>query len=189
MVGRVFATVEVLRLALISYRGIWGLAWRVLVAASLVMSILVAWASRGNVNWALLNADRGFHLIFATATIACLLLIRHYRISLGRVYRTLLATLCFYSCMKILINTVLQNVLYAQFLEFGAIWQIASLFSYIVVLLLWAGALARPLPVIEPQQAMLSPSVYEQISPEINFQLQEMNRRLMSFWKIKDRQP
>lgn len=189
MVGRVFATVEVLRLALISYRGIWGLAWRVLVAASLVMSIPVAWASRGNVNWALLNADRGFHLIFATATIACLLLIRHYRISLGRVYRTLLATLCFYSCIKILTNTVLQNVLYAQYLESGPIWQSVTLFPYLIVLTLWAGALAHPLPAIEPQQAMLSPSIYRQISPEINFQLQAMNRRLMSFWKIEERQP
>ena len=187
VLARVFATVEILHLALNSYRGIWGLAWRLLSLISLAVSIMVALASRGDVDWALLHADRGYHLIFAVAMVGCLLLIRYYGISVGRVYRTLLATLCFYSCVKILLNTVLQNILYAQYLQYGAIWQIVSLFSYIVVLVLWAEALWHPLPAIEPQRAVLPSSVYQRVAPEINLQLEMINKRLMDFLKIEGR--
>jgi hypothetical protein len=186
--ARVFATLEILGTALASYRGIWGLAWRVLGLTSLVMSLVVAVASRGDVDWALLNADRGFHLIFATAAVACLLLVRYYRISVDSVYLTLLAALCFYSCIKILLNTILQNILYAQYLEYGAIWQIAALFSYIVVLSLWTRALWAPLPAKEPQRAVLPSAVYQRASPEITSQLAAMNKRLMGFFKIEERQ-
>jgi hypothetical protein len=189
VLARVFATVEIIHMALISYRGIWGLAWRLLGLISLVMSIAVTLAAEGDATWALLNADRGYHLIFAMATVGCLLLIRYYRISVRRVYKTLLATLCFYSCVKILLDTVLQNILYAQYLEYGAIWQMVSLLSYIVILTLWAEALWHPLPVIEPQRAVLPPSVYQQVAPEINFQLDAINKRLMGLFKIKERQP
>ena len=34
LLARLFATVEILHLVLISYRGIWGLAWRLLAATS-----------------------------------------------------------------------------------------------------------------------------------------------------------
>ncbi|MDP9340437.1 MAG: hypothetical protein M3P45_16395 [Acidobacteriota bacterium] len=189
VVARVFATAEVLRLALLSYRGIWGLAWRVLAGTSLAMSILAVVASRGDTDRALLNVDRGYHLIFATGIVACLLVIRYYQISVGRIYKTLLVTLCFYSCIKILINTVLQNFLSVHYMEFGVIWQVVSLFSYIAVLAIWAGALAHPLPAIEPQRAVLASSVYQRVSPEINSQLRAINGRLMSFFKIEERQP
>lgn len=189
VLARVFATVEIIHRALISYRGIWGLVWRLLALISLAVSIVVALASRGDIDWALLHADRGYHLIFAVATVGCLLLIRYYGISVGRVYRTLLSTLCFYSCVKILLNTVLQNILYAQYLEYGAIWHIVSLFSYIVVLALWAEGLWHPLPAIEPQRAVLPSSVYQRVAPEINLQLEAINKRLMGFFKIEERQP
>ena len=188
IVARVLATLEILHTALASCRGIWGLSWRVLGLTSLAMSLVVAVASRGDVDWALLNADRGFHLIFATAAIAALLLVRYYRISVPGVYLTLLAALCFYSCIKILLNTVLQNILYAEFLEYGAIWQIASLFSYVVVLVLWTRALRAPLPAMEPQRAVLPSAVYQRVSPQINSQLEAMNKRLMGFFKIEERQ-
>lgn len=189
VLARVFAAVEIIHMALISYRGIWGLAWRLLCLTSLVMSMAVLSAAGGDLNWALLNADRGYHLIFALATVGCLLLIRYYRISVAPTYRTLLATMCFYSCVKVLLNTVLQNILYTQYREYGATWQIASLFSYIIVLALWAERLWHPLPDIEPQRAVLPPSVYQQVAPEINLQLEAINKRLMGFFKLRERQP
>jgi hypothetical protein len=189
VLARVLATVEIIHMALISYRGIWGLAWRLLGLVSLVMLIAVALASGGDFSWALLNADRGYHLIFAVAIVACLLLIRYYGITVARVYRTLLATLCFYSCLKILLDTVLQNILYAKYLEYGNIWQITSLFSYTVILTLWSEALWHPLPAIEPQRAVLAPSVYQRVAPEINLQLEAINKRLMGFFNIRERQP
>jgi hypothetical protein len=186
LLARLFATLELLHIALISYRGIWGLAWRVLAGTSLVTLFCVELASRGNANWALMEADRGYHLIFAVALTACLLLVRYYAIQVATVYKLLLAGFCFYSCIKILVNTVLQSWLYLRFAQFESIWQSITIFPYLVMMALWAAALARPLPVPAKQQAMLPGSVYQRLAPEINYQLQAINRQLMKFWKIQE---
>lgn len=181
-----FAIMEVLRLVLIPYRGIWGLAWRVLAVTSSVVLICVAVASQGNADWALMEADRGYHLIFATALIACFALIRYYFIPVDRTYNSLLAGFCFYCCVEILINTVLQGVLYRQFENFEPIWQTVTMSSYLMVQVLWAAALARPLPAMAQQRTVLPPSVYMRVSPEINYQLQAINKQLMNFWNIEE---
>jgi hypothetical protein len=186
LLARLFATLELLHIALISYRGIWGLAWRVLAGTSVVTLFCVELASRGNADWALMEADRGYHLIFAVALTACLLLVRYYAIQIATVYKLLLAGFCFYSCITILINTVLQSWLYIRFAQFESIWQTITIFSYLAMMALWAVALARPLPVPAKQQAMLPGSVYQRIAPEINYQLQAINKQLMKFWKIKE---
>jgi hypothetical protein len=186
LLARLFATLELVHIALISYRGIWGLAWRVLAGASLVTLFCVELASRGNANWALMEADRGYHLIFAVALIACLLLIRYYAIQVATVYKLLLAGFCFYSCIAILVNTVLQSWLYTRFAQFESIWQSITIFSYLIMMALWAVALARPLPVPAKEQAMLPGSFYQYIAPEINYQLRAINERLMKFWKTEE---
>ena len=110
--GSLFATVEILHLVLISYRGIWGLAWRLLATTSVVVLVCVGVASRGRPDLALMRADRGYHLIFAAALISCLALIRYYFIRVENAYKVLLVGFCFYSCVKILLNTVLYDYLY-----------------------------------------------------------------------------
>jgi hypothetical protein len=187
LVARAFATVEVLHLVLASYRGIWGLAWRLLAGTSLLVLICVSLASGGDARWALMEADRGYHLIFATALIACLVMIRYYGIQVATVYKVLLGGFCFYSCIKILINTVLQLFLYRQFVLFYPTWQAVVMFSFLIVVTSWAVALWRPLPATAAQRAVLPASVYLRISPEINRQLQAINKQLMNFFEIEER--
>ena len=186
LLARVFATLELLHIALISYRGIWGLTSRVLAGTSLVTLFCVGLASRGNADWALMEADRGYHLIFAVALTACLLLIRYYGIQVATVYKMLLAGFCFYSCTKIVVNTVLQSLLYPHFAAFSSMWQSFTIFPFLAVMGLWAVALARPLPVPAKEQAMLPDSVYQRLAPEINYQLRAINEQLMRFWKIEE---
>jgi len=110
LLARIFATVEILHVVLIVYRGIWGLAWRLLAGTSAVVALLcVGVAAQGHADAALASADRGYNLIFATALIACLALIRYYLIRVDNVYKVLLAGFCFYACVKILLNTVLYD--------------------------------------------------------------------------------
>lgn len=183
LVARAFATVEILKLAMASYRGIWALVWRLLAACALFVLICIALASRGDASWALMEADRGYHLIFATALVACLVLIRHYFIAVEPTYKILLISFCFYSCIKVLLNTVFQGFLYPQYIHFGAAWQIVAMLSYLLVLIAWAAALARPIPLQSAPQ-VLPAHLYTQISPEINFQLHAMNKQLMNFWNL-----
>lgn len=187
LIAKAFATIEVLRRVLIAYRGIWGLAWRLVTFTCMATLLGVVIAARGQGDWATMEADRGYHLIFATAVLACLALIHYYRIHVAPTYRILLAGFCFYSCMKILANTALQEFLYQRFTNSGEIWQTFSMSVYVVVLVVWAVALLRPLPAPVPQDAAVPPPFgYPQTAPELHYQLQAINKQLMNFWKMEE---
>jgi hypothetical protein len=186
LIAKVFATVELLRLVLLSYRGIWGLAWRLLTVTCAVALVGVGIAARGQADWAMLEADRGYNLIFATAVIACLALVRYYRIRVEPTYQILLAGFCFYSCIKILVNTILQGYLFRQVPEFEPLWQAISISAYVLLLVVWTVALLRPVPAAARQGPTLPASTYTQLGPEIHSQLRAINEKLMDFWKIKE---
>jgi hypothetical protein len=189
LLARLFATVEILHLVLISYRGIWGLAWRLLAATSVVVLVCVDLASRGRSDLALTRADRGYHLIFAVALISCLVLIRYYFIHVEPVYKVLLVGFCFYSCVRILLDTILYDYSYQpRHSHSDLIWPIVVVLPYLIVVLFWGAALVYPLPETRKQQVVLPASVYRRISPEINLRLQAINQQLINFWKIEEPQ-
>lgn len=185
LVARLCATVEVLRLVLRQYRGIWALTWRLLALICPMVLIFVALESRQDAFWIVIEADRGYHLVFAVALILCLAIMHYYPIAVEPSYKTLLSGLCWYSCAKILINSLLEGFLYQQQAQYSPIWQTLAMTSYLAVLLLWTSALAYPLPAVQKQPAMLADSVYSNFSVEINRRLRTINRQLMNFWKIE----
>jgi len=189
LILRSLATAEVLRLVLGPYRGIWGLGWRVLVVVFGVVFSYAAIGAGSNVAWAIVLADRGFHLAFAVALTACLLLVRHYRIPVHPTYKALLGGFCFYSCTVVVANTVGQMQFPRELAHYQPIWQIATTVSYAVVQVVWAVALRKPLPVEEERPALFATSVYRRISPEINERLRLINEQLAKFWKPEATQP
>lgn len=75
LLAQAVATAEILGLTLRPYPGIWGLAWRALVVVSSLVVLILVWVSHARETeqlWFQLN--RGYHLTFATAVIACLAL-------------------------------------------------------------------------------------------------------------------
>jgi len=183
LILRSLATTEVLRIVLRPYRGIWGLGWRVLAFTfSGVFSYAAIEAGR-NINWFIILADRGFHLAFAVALVACLLLIRHYSISIPFAYRALLGVFCFYSCTVILANVAGQTLFLHGSAQYKQVWQAATTVSYAIVQFVWVLALRKPLPAEEKQQALLPSSLYQQLSPEINQRLRSLNEQLIRVWK------
>jgi len=148
----------------------------------------VAMAARGH--WAStkwFELDRGYHLTFAAAVIACLLLIRYYSIQVPAAYKMILGGFCLYSCTEILINTVLQSLLKKAFYDYQPIWQSSTMLSFIVVLFVWVAALWKPLPVDARQATPPSDSIYQRLSPEINERLRELNEKLLRLWKMEAR--
>lgn len=187
LLAQALATIEVLRLVLGSYRGIWALAWRMLAVVSTLVIGFVAMDARRNFAWAIVVADRGYHLTFATAVIACLFFIRYYSVAVPRAYKLLLAGFCFYSCTVILITTLIQAIWYPHSTYTEPIWQALTILSFAMVQVLWMVALRKPLPAEEPQRILHPASIYLSISPEINKQLQLLNEKLMRLWKFEAR--
>jgi len=186
LAARVFATVELLRLVLLWYRGIWGLTRRLLACVCPMVLLLIGAFSRSDPPVFVMQVDTGFHVVFAVALVLCLGLIHYYPIRVEPVYKVLLSGFCWYSCAKIVINTVLHGYSYAQYIHYWPMWQTLAMSSYLLVLILWGSVLSNPLPAMQQPQALLPDSVYSDISPELNDQLEAVNRRLMNFWKIEE---
>lgn len=175
---RALATMEVLRLVLSPYRGIWGLGWRVLSVAFGVVILYAAVAAGTNVSWAIILVDRGFHLAFAVALVACLLLIRYYSIPVESIYKVLLGGFCFYSCAVVLANTVGPALTLRGFVADELVWQLTTLIAFAGVQLAWAVALWKAAPTAEKRPVLVAASLYRQLSPQINERLGLLNEQL-----------
>jgi hypothetical protein len=184
LAARLCATVELLGLVLRSYRGIWGMTWRLLAFTCPMVFTLVGIFSRSEPRVFVVEVDTGYHIVFAVALILCLGLLHYYPIRVEPVYKVLLLGFCWFSCARILANAVLHGYSYARYLHYWPVWQTLSISSYLLVLILWGSALSQPVPATQ-QPTLLTDSEYKDISPEINAQLQAINRRLMNFWKIQ----
>jgi len=188
LLAQALATTEILKVTLRPYQGIWGLAWRALAFTSTFVVLIVALITRGAWNAAMwFELNRGYHLTFAAAVIACLLLVRYYSIPVPGAYKMILGGFCLYSCTEILIHTVMQSLVKKAFYAYEPIWQSAPTLSFIVVLFIWVVALWKPLPIEARQAAPPSQSVYQRLSPEINERLRELNERLLRLWKLEAR--
>jgi len=187
LIFQALAATEAIRLALKPYPGIWGLGWRAIGFIAAMLLTYIAKHTAGNYSWALLELDRGYHLLFATAIISCFVLIRYYAIRVPVAYKLLLGGFCFYSCIVILTNTVLQSLLYGNFAAYEPIWQFASILAFALVQLVWTAALRRPLPVDDRLRALASDDIYQQVSPIIDSRLRLLNEKLLRIWKTEAR--
>ncbi len=185
LILRILATMEVLRLVLRPYRGIWGLGWRVLSVAFGVVILYAAIAAGTNVSWAIILVDRGFHLAFAVALVACLLLIRYYSIPVESTYKVLLGGFCFYSCAVVLANTVGPALSLHGFAADELVWQLTMLMAFAGVQGAWAAALWKAAPTAEKRPMLVAASIYRQLSPQINERLGLLNEQLKQIWEPK----
>ena len=188
LLAQAFATTEVLGLTLKAYRGIWELGWRALAlvsAVTLVMVIAAVWHAEPAAR--LFELNRGYHLVFASAVIACLLLVRYYSIPVAPAYKTILGGFCFFSCTQILINTVIEALFQRHFLQFAPLWELATVTSFFAVQIAWAAVLWHALPgEVEPPSPH-GDSTYQQLSPVINDQLRQLNDKLARLWNLEAR--
>lgn len=176
------AATEALRLVLKPYPGVWGLSWRVLTLAGGVVVLFAAFAAE-NMDWVLLRADRGYHLTFAVAFIACQLLVRYYAITIPRSYKLLFAGFCTYSCCMVLMNTVFQSLLWGRSGNSGTIWDLLTMLPFAIFQVLCLIALSKRLPEDTRTGAWSSDEVYRRLTPEISERLQLLNSRLAHIWK------
>lgn len=188
LLAQAFATIQILRITLNLFQGIWSLAWRAITAVALFVLSVVALAARSHwseAKWFIIN--RGYHLTFATALIAFLLLVRYYSIPVATSYKMILGGLCLNSCTEVLINTVLQGLLKTSFDQYEPVWQFSSMFSFVIVEVIWVAALWQPQEVSGRRGQKPTDSAYQRLSPEINEELRQLNEKLLRLWKLEAR--
>jgi hypothetical protein len=186
---RTLATVELLRLVLGPYRGIWGLGWRVLsVIVGAILFYSAVEAGR-NLTWAIILANRGYHFAFALALVGCLLMIRYYSIPINSTYKVILGGFCFYSCAVVLANAVGPWLFVEGSTNYQSVWQFTTTAAYAVVQPAWAIALWKPASEVANPPTLLPTPLYRQLSPQINERLYALNEQLEQFWRPRAARP
>ncbi len=183
LLARALAVAEVCRHLLSRYRGVWALAWRILLlSAGLVLGYSIL-AARHGWSLALLTADRGLELSIATVIVVLLLFARYYEVKVEPVVRSLAIGFCLYSCSAVLNNTVLERWLH----DYSAFWNLVVMLAFLASLFIWTFALRRSQSEAEPEEILLPNGIYQAVAPEINLRLRLFNEQLSRFWKVEAR--
>ena len=182
MIVQTLASAEILHRALQDYPGIWELTWRLILCAVIVV-IAYSWYTANRADeWGLLSADRGYYFTFAVAFISCLLLIRHYSVSIDPVYKIMLGGFCFYSCGAFVADTVLKAQFLEHFPKYSEVWNESELLIFFTVLVVWVVALRHSVAV-PARPAPPSGGAYEVVGPQVNLELQKLNDTLRKFFR------
>ena len=179
IITRASAVTEVCRHLLSRYRGVWALAWRVLLACAAVVLLYSTVASRGELGFLLPLMARGMELAIAAAIAAVFLFVRYYDAEVQQADRMVAVGFFLYSSFNVLNNTVLERFSYVP------LWNFLSMLAFLASVLVWGWALRYPQPAAVPPIELLPSSVYDECVPQINLRLRKVNEALCKFWKIE----
>jgi hypothetical protein len=179
--ARAAAVAEICHRILARFRGIWGLAWRILAAAAALMS-LYSWAvSRGSWQFAILNLDRGLELVMASVIVLLFVFARYYEVVVEPAARTLAIGFFLYSCFRVLNDTVLEGWLH----RYTTLWNLLGALAFLASMLLWSWVFSRTLPGTAFEPELLPENLYRRVVPEINTRLDALNKQLGHFWRTE----
>jgi hypothetical protein len=183
--ARALAVTEICRHLLARYRGVWALAWRILLLCAALVLCYSILAARHDWRLALPNADRGLELSIATVIVALLLFVRYYDVKGDRVARSLAIGFCLYSCSAVLNNTMLERWLY----DYSALWNLLGMLAFLASLSIWSWALRHSQSEAQAKEILLPSGIYQALAPEINLRLRLFNEQLSRFWKVEAGRP
>ena len=183
---RSLALVELTRKILSAYLGIWALAWRLLLAVGVSVLLYALAFSKGQSEWLVLNAVRGFELSSAAVIVTMLLFARHYSLSLRLLPRALAVGFCLYSCFYVIDYSLLGRAVQ----QYGTFWNFLGIITFMASLLLWISAARKYVPAEdEVKPASIPPELYGKLSSELNLRLHLLNRQLMLLLHAGERRP
>lgn len=177
--ARAVAVAEVCRHVLARYRGIWALAWRVLLACAVLVLVYSSVAARHIWGLAVLAGDRGLELSIAAVVVGILFFARYYDVPVNATDRSLAVGFCLYSCFGVLNNTILERYLH----NYGELWNVLGMLAFLASLLTWTWALRSSQTEEVSEETLLPFGVYQSVGPQINLRLRSLNERLSQFWK------
>jgi hypothetical protein len=183
--ARALAVTELCRNILARYRGVWALAWRILLTSACLILLYSLVTSKQQWVSALPSAERGLDLAIASAIVGIFLFARYYTVSVDPVGRVLALGFFLFSCFGVLNNTILERLLY----DYSALWNLLNSLAFLASLFLWAWALRLPETVPVRANILLPDAVYSSIGSEVNVRLHLLNESLNQFWNRGAPQP
>jgi hypothetical protein len=179
-----------------AYRGIWALAWRILLGVSFLLLLHAAVESASRPYWLntfVLALDRDLELAATGVLVALLLIGRYYTLEMDSLERRIAGGFCFLSIVMVTTNAAMVQTVgrhfpdwlgyYRRIGQVQTLWSSAQGLAAVGVLAMWAAALRHPIPAARPVPVLLPDSAYRELSPAVNFRLRAFNARLSELLK------
>jgi len=177
---RALAVAEVCRHLLKRYRGIWALAWRLLLPCTALVFVYSIVAATHVWEFAPIVGERALELSIAAVVVGVLLLTRYYDVQVNAADRLIAAGFCLYSCFCALNDTILERYLG----RYVALWNLLRMLAFLASQLIWIWALRNPQTrVSEEEPPPLG--VYKSVAPLINLHLRSLSDRLSQLLSSK----
>jgi hypothetical protein len=176
--ARSLAVVELCYLALGSFKGVWGLAARILGLAGLLVLCAALYFGRMNYQSVVSTFEIGLEACIATAITGLFLFARYYDVQIQPPTRLLGLGLGLLSCSKILNDLVFERLARTH----GNAWNYASSSAFVGVLLVWIWALRKPFEERLPLPIFKSSDLYNSLIPQVNQRLAKLNDQLIQLW-------
>jgi hypothetical protein len=183
--ARALAVAEVCRHLLALYKGVWALAWRLLLTCAAIVLIFSLIIGKHEWTLAVHSASRGLDLAIATSIVGLFLFIKFYDVKTDSTDRILAVGFFLYSCFGVLNSTFLEYWLG----RYSGLWNILDLLTFLLSLFLWTWAVGLPRAVPARDKALLPETVYSTIGSEVNLRLHFLNESLNQFWNAGAPQP
>jgi len=202
---RSLAIAELSRYKLSMYRGIWGLAWRLLIGVSILFFLHAAFDTWGQPNRLAiysLTLDRDLDIASVAILAALLLVHNYYGLSLEPLQRKIAAGICLICIADVIGNTILLSLftgylfplfaanrttlwstLEPQIVRAKELYSTFHLFCFMAAMGIWCYALRKPVPALAKAPDLLPADVYRELSPAINLRLSAFNDRLVELLK------
>lgn len=178
---RAAAVAEICYLVLAKFSGIWRLAWRLLVGSAALVALYTGAVSRGGVQFAILNLDRGLELVMAAVIVLMLVFSRYYEVAVPRAIRALAIGFFLYSGFRVLDDSLLER----WWRGFAPVWNLLGTMAFLASLLIWVWALRPTQQHTMSGPALLPKDHYQSLSPAINARLKNLNERLGHYWGVE----
>lgn len=164
------------------YRGLWMLGRDLLVGTALILLFNAGLTTVGSRFWIgqfVLRAERGLELAAVGILVMLLALCRYYGLRLELLDRMVVVGLGFYSGVQVVNNSFIHELL-THYFEW---WNETRALSFQVAVVIWCLALRKPLPPERPAPELLSQQIYDELTPQVSFQLRKLNDRLLAILK------
>jgi hypothetical protein len=173
---RLLTIAEISRRSLIAYPAVWNFGWRLLSAAA---AILLSWTAfsafhgRHYIRIFIAVGGQRFEMMQAVLLLLLLFLGVYYRVRISQFYRLILIGICIYSAIQIANDPLLLTKVPAD-----SVWEYIRRGSFLIPMVIWTYAVWRWGGTSTNPPELISQEKYDQLSPQIQDRLQELNDKL-----------
>lgn len=179
--ARWIAVCELCHLILGPFRGIWGLAWRILALSGSAILFTALLLGGHDLTRRVSTFDLGLECSMATVLVVFFLFARYYRVLIHPSLQSIGIAFCLYSCFRTFNDTVLQTFLKSYY----ATWNLVDEVTYLATLMLIGSAVYALQSRAEQKVVLLPGSVYAEFIPRVNERLIALNERLSQILKLR----